>query len=81
MPENGVVLGAIRAFYGRPIPPETVDSMVSGTLRIAVPCLLGTEPVSFGYRCVFRVPSRRMGGVIRVRIGVIQVPIRTFGGI
>ena len=28
MPENGVVLGAIRAFYGRPIPPETVDSMV-----------------------------------------------------
>ena len=64
----------------------------SGTLRIAVPCLLGTEPVSFGYRCVFwvppwhwggvfRVPSRRMGGVIRVRIGVIQVPIRTFGGI
>ena len=25
----------------------------SGTLRIAVPCLLGTEPVSFGYRCVF----------------------------
>lgn len=63
----------------------------SGTLRIAVPCLLGTELVSFGYRCVFwvppwhwggafRVPSRRMGGVIRVRIGVIQVPIRTFGG-
>ena len=49
MPENGVVLGAIRAFYGRPIPPETVDSMVQD--------VADRRSVSSEYRTgVIRVP-------------------------
>lgn len=54
MPENGVVLGAIRAFYGRPIPPETVDSMVRD--------VADRRSVSSGYRTgVIRVPMCLLG--------------------
>ena len=56
MPENGVVLGAIRAFYGRPIPPETVDSMVRD--------VADRRSVSSGYRAgVIRVPMCLPGTV------------------